>query len=185
MTVPARNRSQDVLPADDVLREVPLVADEKPMEFEALEAALMGDLDPKTAYERVLVSNLVGLEWERRRVLRWYRALLAERAGAVLCERLKAAKVKGEQSRTVAFDWANGDDQARRAAEAVLVKHGIDVSTIMAQCHAEQSGQLKSLEAELQGTETRRRKLFADYEKLRSRRRARTPDADIADGSSD
>lgn len=65
------SRGDGIIGLDDLLAVPSPLPDESPEEVAQLRAAILADLAPASAYERILAANLVELECEQRRLRRW------------------------------------------------------------------------------------------------------------------
>lgn len=150
-------------------------------EIAQLRAAILADLAPRSAYERIIVANLVELECEHRRLRRWIVSALREQ---MVRQALDAVARAGGQTPAqrarLRDDLMAAEPQRRAAARARLVEAGVDLDALMARVRLELDDGIARLEVDLRETERRRRGLFGDLDRLRLRHRAAAvPDAEI------
>ncbi|WP_093425598.1 hypothetical protein [Tranquillimonas alkanivorans] len=163
----------------DVLDQHSLLAGESHGDFESLRAAMLDDLAPRSAYAQVIARNLVDLEWERRRRIRWIRALVMSEVRQTLGAALEERLPPKDRDRLMSALMIPGT--AGESAASSIMKMEIDVDLLTAEAYARKSEDLKRFEDEARRIETRRRRLLADFEKVQSRPRNTVEDAIVVD----
>jgi hypothetical protein len=153
-----------------------LLPGEKEDDYEALRAAHLAELGPRTAYERSLAEDLVGYEWEFHRHRRMRnKALLADYRqlainlltnGSVTHTPLLQAV--DQEHELLARDLVSTDPQKRLEAEEDLkTLTGRDHDELLAQAYWRSKAALAH-EAKIAELERRRRALREDYRRLKS-----------------
>jgi len=167
-----------------------LLPDEDPATFTAFRGALLEELAPRSAYEKCLAMNLVGIEWDigrhRRLLAATTRDAFRQKAFAVAANEIgkraylalddAGAAAEGEYgdassqnyAKTFARDLLNGKGRAA----AALAKVGVTPSEIVAAAQSQRATAVAYHEGRIAELERRRRALLADYETLKSRRLA-------------
>jgi len=150
-----------------------LFPDEDPVVFQGLRSALLQDLVPVSAYERVLAENLVSLEWEslrcrnRRDALIWaeYRTQAINAFQDGLFYSFLATE-PDPKAKALGFDLVGSDPEKRTVAESKLAELEISPTELLAKAWASVARLIDPLERMLAEIEPRRRKLRADYDRL-------------------
>ena len=173
----------DLLPASEVMPW------ENAAEYDALEAALVADLKPKTAHELAIARRIAALDWE------YYRGASLIRDVFSACVRKVAYAMLGEGGMDflrmghdaadfkIASALVGDDDEARDQAIATLDNKGISLADIRARAFLEHVQELEALERRPERNEARRRKLLQDILGLQAvRDRGTVGDAEIVPG---
>ena len=180
LTAKPAKRAPDIRTFEDILADYPVLADENPVDFESFRAALLADLAPRSPYATLMATNLVHLEWERLRLIRWISAILRSKVQERIANDLRQRKVSEPLAKEVAQQLAtwtpSGEDATLRA---LAEKYGIEMDARFALAYFGLHDQLAPLERDLHMTEQRRRRLFADYEKCIARAKPSVEDAVI------
>lgn len=145
--------------------------------YESLRDALLQDLAPQTAYERVLVEDLINLEWEKVRHRRLRDQLVLNSAREVAAHTFdpELASYLGFEhasptARQHAAAFVGPDTALRRKAIAVLRDLDKDPAEIMALAYRAVGEAAAVHERKLAEIEGRRRKLMRDCQDLRASR---------------
>lgn len=178
--------------ADEILELLPgmtFLPGEDEMTYEGLKHAFSLDLTPQTPYEKVLVQNLLTLEWEaiRHRTLRDSLILAEYRDQAMgVFQEGKAGKVRladlSEEAEDAAFALVNPDPEIRQGAEKKLAEFQITRQELLAKAYRLMATSLDFHERKLADIEIRRRRLREDYDKVKSTRSKPVLDAEIVEG---
>ncbi len=168
-----------------------LLPDEDPASFTEFRDVLLEELAPRSAYQKCLAMNLVGIEWDigrhRRLLAATTRDAFRGKAYAVAANEIgkraylallddAGAAAEGEYgdasspnyAKTFARDLLNGKGRAA----AALAKVGVTPSEIVAAAQSQRATAVAYHEGRIAELERRRRALLADYETLKSRRLA-------------
>jgi hypothetical protein len=170
-----------------------LLPDEDPTTFAEFRDALLEELAPRSAYQKCLAMNLVGIEWDigrNRRLLaaairdafRRYAAFIAAREMMGLADLSSDAAGDMEEAAEDAYDEADAEYYAERFASdltdrkpkalAELAETGVSRSEIAAAAQRNRATAVAYHEDRIAELERRRRALLSDYETLKSRRLA-------------
>ncbi|MDF1706622.1 MAG: hypothetical protein P1U72_00870 [Paracoccaceae bacterium] len=163
-----------------------VLPDEKADKFEYLRQALFQDLEPKSPYEQLLAEQMVALEWDAVR----YRRLRDNLLKGEFRELSKGVfalgaigrvnpKLETEKSKAQALDLVAQDNDRRQSALNILADMEIQPSEIMAKAYQQVAKDLEVFERQIAETETRRRKLRDDYDRLRAARTKHVEDAEV------
>lgn len=163
-----------------------VLPDEKADKFEYLRQALFQDLEPKSPYEQLLAEQMVALEWDAVR----YRRLRDNLLKGEFRELSKGVfalgaigrvnpKLETEKSKAQALDLVAQDNDRRQSALNILADMEIQPSEIMAKACQQVAKDLEVFERQIAETETRRRKLRDDYDRLRGARTKHVEDAEV------
>jgi hypothetical protein len=170
-----------------------LLPDEDPATFEEFRDALLEELAPRSAYQKCVAMNLVGIEWDIGRNRRLLAAALRDafrRHAASVAERELAGRAylpsdaaggTGDASEDVydedyaqcyAEMFASDLTDRKPKALAELAQTGVSRSEIAAAAQLYRATTVAYHEDRIAELERRRRALLADYETLKSRRLA-------------
>jgi hypothetical protein len=170
-----------------------LLPDEDPATFTEFRDALLEELVPRSAYQKCLAMNLVGIEWDivrNRRLLaaairdafRRQATFIASREMMGLTDLSTGAAGDMEDAADNAYDEADAEYYAERFASeltdrkpkalAELAEAGVSPSEIVAAAQSHRATAVAYHEDRIAELERRRRALLADYETLKSRRLA-------------
>lgn len=169
---------------EDMLTAISVPLDEEGDPAARLRGALMSELAPGSLIAKMLVSDIVEVELELRRLRRWITALLNARAEGLM--ELALGEVFPERDprelHALARRWGHGEPEA--AAE--LARAGVDVTRVVARARESLADYLVVQERQVERCEERRRRLLADLrsEEATAARRA-VPEAEIADAGPD
>jgi hypothetical protein len=163
-----------------------VLPDENADSFEYLRKALFQDLEPKSPYEQLLAEQMVALEWDAVR----YRRLRDNLLKIEFRELSKGAFARGaigrvhstletEKSKAHVRDLVAQDSDRRQSALTFLADFEITPSEIMAKAYQHVAKDLEVFERQIAETETRRRKLREDYDRVRGARAKKVEDAEV------
>ena len=178
MKPPAKKAASEISTLDDILLVMQLLPDDPAAETAQLAAAIMADLAPKAAFEKIIASNLVDVEIERQRLKRWIRALTRDATWLRIRSGFRSKSVPESAIAVVAAAWDRGDGPALAAA---VQEHGIDISHAVVHARVDIADKIKSFESDLRHCENRRRLLFRDLKLMRDDRRPAIADADLVE----
>ena len=175
------SRGDAIIGLDELLASPSPLPDESPEEVAQLRAAILADLAPATAYERILAANLVELECEQRRLRRWIataiRAEVVKRALDALRRRPEMTRPKLAR---LEADFKAAAPERQAAALRRCREAGVDLAALVAKVRLDLDASITRLEEDLRETERRRRALFEDLDRLARRRRtAHIPEAEV------
>jgi hypothetical protein len=153
-----------------------------------LRQALLQDLEPKSPYEHLLAEQIVALEWDAIRYRRLRDNLLKRQfrdlsigAFAIGSIGLVHASLKNEKSEALSADLMSPDGDRRQYALAVLAEKEIAPAEIMAKAYQTIARDLEVFERQIAESETRRRKLRDDYDRVRASRAKQVEDAEVVE----
>ena len=163
-----------------------ILPDEDADSFAYLRQAMFQDLEPKSPYEQLLAEQMVALEWDTVRYRRLRDNLLRDEvrefAVGALCS-TRISRVKGLQVNpkftAQAQDLVAQDSDRRQSALRILEEKQITPSEIMAKAYQNIAKDLEVFERQIAESETRRRKLRDDYERVRGSRPKQVEDAEV------
>lgn len=154
-----------------------VLPDENAESFEYLRKALFGALEPKSPYEQLLAEQMVALEWDAVRYRRLRDNLLKAEfrklaEGAFAHGRIGAVtyQLSDETYKARAQELVANDSERRQSALTVLAHLAITQSEIMAKAYQQLARDLEVFERQIAETETRRRKLREDYDRVTASR---------------
>jgi len=167
-----------------------LLPDESPEEYEALCKSLVKEFSPETGYQRLIVENLVQLEWELKR----HRRLVASHvtiasAEAVGTEKSGAEKILWQMRKQI-YGEEEEDQEEGEAEEGVdptealmsfdptrwtevntsLKRQGGSLHAAVAKAYRARIEDIQYHEFRIADLERRRRSLLQDYSRLRGTR---------------
>ena len=180
------------IPAElvDLLPVYEVMPWENAEQYEALEAALVGDLKPKTAHELVIARRIAALDWEYYRGASLLRDVFSACVQKVACKMLDDARMNLVSFGPLPADiecagaLVGGDDEARAKAIATLEDNGISLAEIRARAFLQHVHEFEALERRPERNEARRRKLLQDLIGLQAvRDRGQIEDAEIIPGN--
>lgn len=159
--------------AIDELISPQILPGENPQAFEVFKAALISDLDPRSAYERLMAEQLVLLEFDlnKHRALR--DALLLSEIREMSVGAFQKNKVghvhfdEDEEARGLARDLVSQEPTRRAGALEQLSDREITPQEIAARAHAQVLKHLEYHDSQIAELEKRRRRLLSDYEELK------------------
>jgi hypothetical protein len=173
----------------DLLRAIcapQVLPDENADNFAYLRQALFQDLAPKSPYEQLLAEQMVALEWGAVRYRRLRDNLLKGEfrdisVGAFALGRIGLIhqSLKDDTSKALSVDLVSQDEDRRRSALTVLAEKDIDPAEIMAKAYQKIAKDLEVFERQIAESETRRRKLREDYDRVRASRPKQVEDAEV------
>jgi hypothetical protein len=166
-----------------------LLPDEDPATFTEFRDALLEELAPRSAYQKCVAMNLVGIEWDIGRNRRLLAAALRDafrRHATSVAERELAGRAYLSSDAADGREDAYDEDYAEYYAElfasdltdrkpkalAELAQTGVSRSEIAAAAQRNRATAVAYHEDRIAELERRRRALLADYETLKSRRLA-------------
>jgi hypothetical protein len=170
-----------------------LLPDEDPATFTEFRDALLEELAPRSAYQKCLAMNLVGIDWDIGRNRRLLAAALRDefrRQATLIAMRELAGRVylssdaaggseDGEEHESdkdyadcYAEQFASDLTDRKPKALAELAETGVSCSEIVAAAHSQRATAVAYHEGRKAELERRRRALLVDYETLRARRLA-------------
>jgi hypothetical protein len=166
-----------------------LLPDEDPATFTEFRDALLDELAPRSAYQKCVAMNLVGIEWDIGRNRRLLAAALRDafrRHATSVAERELAGRAYLSSDAAGDREDAYDEDYAEYYAElfaseltdrkpkalAALAKTGVTRSEIAATAQLYRSTTIAYHEDRIAELERRRRALLMDYETLKARRLA-------------
>jgi hypothetical protein len=174
----------------DLLPDIDIFPGEDEATYEGLKLALMAELAPGTPYETALATNLITVEWEAIRHRRMRDGLLLaeyrDQAVSVFdaAENGGSARLYPSQSaRDLALALVGSDRARRQKAEQELADLGIQSAELIAKAYASVSESMEIHERILAETEIRRRRLRADFDRLKAARAKPVEDAELVEGS--
>lgn len=169
-----------VICAPDVL------PDEDPDSFTYLRQALFQELDPRSPYEQLLAEQMVALEWDAMRYRRLRDNLLKREfrdmsVGAFFngTVGLVHHSQRDETSKKLAGDLVSQDGDRRLSALTILAEKEITSADIMAKAYQRIAKDLEVFERQIAESETRRRKLREDYDRVCGTRARQVKDAEV------
>lgn len=159
--------------AIDELISPQILPGENPQAFEVFKAELIDDLDPRSAYERLMAEQLVLLEFDltKHRALR--DALLLSEVREMSVGAFQKNKVghvhvdEDEAARGLAHDLVSQDPSRRAGALEQLADREITPHEIAARAHAQVLKHLEYHDSQIAELEKRRRRMLGDYEELK------------------
>lgn len=173
-----RTTSLPVLP-DEV---VYLLPDESAADYRHLWDTMFRELKPDGLYQRQLVSGLVNIEWDlarhRRLLVAGLRSEFRRQAGGVENDGtpgLVGLRFAERDAVTFGRELLAGSQSSLRT----LREAGVTISEITAAAMSERSSTIAYHETRIADLERRRRQIYADLERLKSKLRTR-PDIDDA-----
>lgn len=175
-------RPAEVLDGETLFRPAPLLPGEDANAHHQLQAALMAQHAPQTAYQKLLVTQLFELEWNIRRRAAWASELIAGRAAEEAVRRLTLSGMAKEKARETVDAWRAETGMFDSEASRTLEAHGIRPSTLIAEARAALHDLLSDFDAETRRSRQEVRLLQADLAGLK-RQCQSIPDAQYADGS--
>lgn len=166
-----------------------LLPDEDPATFTAFRDALLEELAPRSAYQKCLAMNLVGIEWDIGRNRRLLAAAFRDefrRQATMIAGRELAGRAYVSSDAVGDADEAYDKNYAAYYAELFaneltdrkskalgeLAETGVSLSEIVAAAQRYRASAVAYHEDRVAELERRRRALLADYETLKSRRSA-------------
>ena len=169
---------------EDLLPRPMLLPGEDRALYEGLREALLGDLAPRSPYERLLAEDLVQLAWEAARVRRMRDDLIRSKARDLAIGVFATGEVEEVENYSVreaalAFDLVGSDPDRATQAALALQEFDITPSEILAQAYSRVAAQVEMHEKKLAALEIRRRRLRDEYDRLRAARPKPVEDAEI------
>lgn len=175
--------------AEELLRAIcapDVLPDENADSFDYLRQALFADLEPKTPYEQLLAEQMVALEWDAVRYRRLRDNLLKSEfrvfaEGVFAIGRIGPVELRFKDTsyKEKALALVGRDGDRREAALALLVETQITPAEIMAKAYQSMAKDLDVFERQIVETETRRRKMRDDYDRVRASRAKPVEEAEI------
>jgi len=163
-----------------------ILPDEDADSFAYLRQAMFQDLEPKSPYEQLLAEQMVALEWDTVRYRRLRDNLLRDEfrifaKGALFLGRATVITAKGVDKKyeMQAQDLVVQDSDRRQSALRLLEDKEITPSEIMAKAYQNIAKDIEVFERQIAESETRRRKLREDYDRLRGSRPKQVEDAEV------
>ena len=163
-----------------------ILPDEDADSFAYLRQAMFQDLEPKSPYEQLLAEQMVALEWDTVRYRRLRDNLLRDEfrrfaKGAFFYGSVRQIKglMVDKKYTARAKDLVAQDSDRRQSALRLLEDEEITPSEIMAKAYQNIAKDLEVFERQIAESETRRRKLREDYDRLRGSRPKQVEDAEV------
>jgi hypothetical protein len=162
-----------------------LMEGDDPLEYEAFREALLLDLAPQTAYQRVVANDLVALEWENRRLR--VRVIALQKGDASHLPGLSEIRdfVRDQlidlSERSPSEDWICRPLDNLEQAQVVLRQLMLDRLAAATEGWSDETTWLCVLEMMIEGNQSRRSRLLSDYRSLQLRRRSPATDAELVD----
>jgi hypothetical protein len=176
---------------EELLRSIcapDVLPDEDAESFAYLRQALLQDLEPKSPYEHLLSEQIVALEWDAIRYRRLRDNLLKGQFRDFSIRAFETGSIgpvfrgfKNEKSEALAADLVSADADRRQSALAVLVEKEIAPAEIMAKAYQTIAKDLGVFERQIAESETRRRKLRDDFDRVRGSRAKQVEDAEVVE----
>jgi hypothetical protein len=131
---PSLAAPQDAMPvADRLLRPPRLLPGEKSADCKALQAQILGDIQPKGIFEKMLVGDVIDFQWQILRLRRLKAALLHGKAYDGVREILSPFGDEDDDDfSALPYRWACGDQEARQEVKERLRPAGLGADEIMA-----------------------------------------------------
>jgi hypothetical protein len=158
---------------------LPLLLTESRQEYKRLRRAFRKEIRPAGRIERSYCDEIVGLEWEIRRLKR-HKVAMLNTAFREALEGLLAELIRGpcefasdlrEESQSLAFAWYS-DQKVQKRVARLLGEYGLDATAIEAKVLQLQSAPLSEFERLLAAAESQRTKairMLAEYRAVLAR----------------
>lgn len=143
-----------------------------------LEASLIEEFQPETAYEHRLVQNICYLERELEGKRHFKDMLEAMHQRDALWDALDAHSPPRDETGIqeishTANTWAYGNSEQRAKLETTILKYGFIPDALRAEAYVAGERQLAELDSQITRLELRRRKAWADFDDHYDRKLAR------------
>jgi len=171
-----KKAASETVTLDDLLRALHLLPDDPAGDTAQLATALMADLAPKSAFEKIIAANLVDIEIERQRLKRWIRELIRDATWCQIRTGLRSKHAPETSIKLLATEWESGEG---RGLAAAIQEHGISINHAVAHARSDRAAQIRAFESDLRNCEQRRRLLLRDLKTMRDERRPAIPDAEV------
>jgi hypothetical protein len=162
-----------------------VLPDEDETDYRGLEMALEQEFAPRTTMERLVVGDLVALEWEKRRLRRWIQSILQReiksRMAAAFRRSLPEGLHPGDPVEPLVHTWMTALPDHRHTIDARIRRAGIDPAAIVFEAYEAQEYAVRRFEVDLRPLDVRRRRLIDDLRGLQARRARPVADAEIVE----
>lgn len=172
-------RPVEVIDVSMLFGPTPLLPGEDAAAYAQLQEALLAEHRPRTPYQKLLVQQLVEMEWNIMRRAAWMAELIAGKAEQEAIRHLAQSGLAMEEAREVGRAWRASLGLPGSPASLVLEAHGIRPFTLVAEARAALHEVVSDFEAENRRARHDVRLLQADLASLK--RQARATDAPYVD----